>query len=158
MNQHPKNFTTPKQSERLLSLGIPKNSADFSIICTSELPCDWRKYSSNIEEGTEREWYVYRCFLDGKPYLEDEENWNKEKRFGFMLPCWSAGRLIEIYEMAYGKPFKRDINKPLIEDVIGQIDSAINYKPWIYRFFPHFDFSQLDENTLKTKFNILKDE
>ena len=68
------NFTTPEQSRRLLELGVPAGSADC----------------------------VFRRILSDGGYVE---YWDRDI-FDFIgdinddyLPCWSVGRLIEIYEI-----------------------------------------------------------
>lgn len=61
------NFTTIEQSNRLLELGFPKNSADLY----------YNKYGA-LEAIPE-----YRNFNEFCDYTD--------------TPCWSAGRLIEIY-------------------------------------------------------------
>lgn len=61
------NFTTIEQSKRLLELGLPKNSADLY----------YNKFGA-LEAIPE-----YRNFNEFCDYTD--------------TPCWSAGRLIEIY-------------------------------------------------------------
>ena len=66
-----KNFTTPEQSEQLLELGVPANSADcFYISTRSRIFVAWK----------------YGILSD--PVVERNKN--------TYLPCWSVGRLIEI--------------------------------------------------------------
>lgn len=69
MKQLQSNFTTPEQSKRLLELGAPANSAD----------CYYDQYQI-LNFRTELD-YGYDFF---------------ELNFRF-IPCWSVGRLIEIY-------------------------------------------------------------
>ena len=44
------------------------------------------------------------------------------------MPCWSVGRLIEVYEKCVGERFERHIDtatlllKPILEDVLSQIE------------------------------------
>ena len=64
------NFTTTEQSYRLLGLGVPAKSAD--------------------------------CYYDGRKILRVRgEAWMLESNFfneySYFTPCWSVGRLIEIY-------------------------------------------------------------
>lgn len=76
-------FTTPDQSNRLLELGVPADSANMK----------WRRIKKNSHGD--------------KPLVKCE--WNvalkhqTELVCGFMeyeyIPCWSVGRLIEIYNM-----------------------------------------------------------
>lgn len=66
------NFTTPEQSERLLELGVPANSAD----------CYYT---------------IHRDFIWVKSDV-DKIDWNaKVGSKNVYLPCWSVGRLIEIF-------------------------------------------------------------
>lgn len=66
------NFTTPEQSKRLLKLGVPADSADCSLLRI-------------ITDGG----YCVTWKVDARNFIgqicED------------YLPCWSVGRLIEIY-------------------------------------------------------------
>lgn len=63
------NYTTPEQSMRLLELGVPANSADCY-------------YDLFLELG-------FRCEKDYS-YNFFDENY-------MFIPCWSVGRLIEIF-------------------------------------------------------------
>lgn len=72
------NFTTPEQSKRLLELGVPADSADCFI------------YINSVGQDI--------GILDF-PYSEVEKE-------GF-CPCWSVGRLIEIYDMCFIYPKSR---------------------------------------------------
>ena len=69
-----KNFTTPAQSKRLLEFGVPADSADFY----------YDKDEVEIDEITHP--YIL-------PFNRKFSNYNDM----FYLPCWSVGRLIEIY-------------------------------------------------------------
>lgn len=62
------NFTTPEQSKRLLELGVPADSADCY-------------YSRTI-----------KCII-----VIDTEINKKEFFKGDIVPCWSVGRLMEIF-------------------------------------------------------------
>ena len=70
------NFTTPEQSKRLLELGIPADSADC---------------------------YLLRTHTKGDTFIVEvlhDELYSKKDKFTNLLeymPCWSVGRLIEIY-------------------------------------------------------------
>ena len=75
MKQLQNNFTTPEQSKRLLELGVPADSADC--------------YYENVARKEIRQ---------GKEKDNDFFTSNRTK----YLPCWSVGRLIEIYCIAKG--------------------------------------------------------
>ena len=137
-----KQFTNPKQSERLLELRIPKDTADFCMTCSSELPCDWREHRTMFEEGTTRPWFVFRSLLESRTYSQQEEIWNKNARVSRepILPSWSFGRLVEIYEKCTGKTYKHDRTKSLMEDIVDKIEWSINFA-----IFHRFRFSKLKE-------------
>ena len=67
------NFTTVEQSKRLLELGLPADSAD----------CRYENNWSHVETHKP----VYTKIMHGHPIHNDD------------MPCWSVGRLIEIFEI-----------------------------------------------------------
>ena len=70
------NFTTPEQSNRLLELGVPADSADCYLLRTR----------------TKGDTFIVEVLHD--------ELYSKKDKFTNVLeylPCWSVGRLIEIY-------------------------------------------------------------
>lgn len=75
MKQLQNNFTTPEQSKRLLELGVPADSADCCYSCYSD--------------GT----VLNKEAPDIIPfdYCREKEKWLND------IPCWSVGRLIEIF-------------------------------------------------------------
>lgn len=106
MSKLQNNFTTIKQSKRLLELGVPADSADCYI---------------NLRNN-----YPYGI-------LAEDESYSDYKFAGYMndskvLPCWSVGRLIEIYEICTQRKFNRRnqtddlVYLSLIEDVLMQIE------------------------------------
>ena len=68
------NFTTPEQSKRLLELGVPADSADC-YLTRFGIDEDWEVKVLN---------YIKYCELD----ISNQD---------YCKPCWSVGRLIEIY-------------------------------------------------------------
>ena len=109
MSKLQNNFTTPSQSKRLLELGVPKDSADC-FICTNPIGQD-------------------TGILDF-PYSEIEKE-------GF-LPCWSVGRLIEIYTECIDESKGSYIiihKKFVMDDVLYRITEDFDY----------LDFSKLEE-------------
>ena len=108
-----KNFTTPEQSKRLLELGVPADSAD----------CYLTRF------GIDEDWEVK--VLNNVKYSEISIG-NQE----YCLPCWSVGRLIEIYEICFGGYFNsRYFGHTLMEDVLLKIEEQID----------SIDFSKLEE-------------
>lgn len=68
------NFTTPEQSKRLLELGVPADSADCYFI-NGEVSRPFIRYSPI---------HLSRLFINNTIAY---------------TPCWSAGRLMEIYDI-----------------------------------------------------------
>jgi hypothetical protein len=86
------NFTTQEQSKRLLELGLPADSADCvaHIVDNSiDLHEDFfLKGDTRISVINQRHTYTKVTTL------KDNEAWLDEP-----YPCWSVGRLIEIYHI-----------------------------------------------------------
>ena len=115
------NFTTPEQSNRLLELGVPTDSADFFY-------CSLGKNTSNF--GNPKYCYKPYSILSTIDY------------YGIytIFPCWSVGRLIEIYHICDkpGFSFSFHVCFPnLISEMIYKIAEAKEHG-WI-------DFSKLEE-------------
>lgn len=112
------NFTTPEQSKRLLELGVPADSADCY-------------YSRMRHEEFENPSICYESYSNHAAFLP--------KTFIY-LPCWSVGRLVEIYgicrcydgdwDEVYGK-------ETLVETYVSAIEEAVLDKM--------FDFAKLEE-------------
>lgn len=77
MKKLQRNFTTPEQSKLLLELGVPENSAD----CYNTI-----KHIGKIPDGM-----TYKNVWQMSIWR------NKNGSHIEMYPCWSVGRLIEIY-------------------------------------------------------------
>lgn len=115
------NFTSPKQSKRLLDLGIPAWTADLYF----------------YEEG----------FINNDdepsgliPYDEVYEDNSKEATFSSYveLPCWSVGRLIEIYHICVSRGFCFNVCfQNLMNEVIYKLGEA-HRNGWL-------DFSKLED-------------
>ena len=80
-------YTTPEQSKRLLELGVPADSAD----CVLE-------NLDTAENGFSKEEYTRWIIEDRHVKSDIFSDRNKD----IFLPCWSVGRLIEIYVIARG--------------------------------------------------------
>ncbi len=110
------NFTTPEQSKRLLKLGVPADSADC---------------------------YLLRTHTKGDTFIVEvlhDELYSKKDKFTNMLeylPCWSAGRLMEIYDMC------------VMNSIGSWVDytTRINYVNYLVSCFEisDFDFSKLED-------------
>jgi len=116
------NFTTPEQSKRLLELGVPADSADCIYPCYKQ-------------EGEDDKQIMYGYINVKHPAGSCPKCY---------IPCWSAGRLIEIFAKCkmYGEENKMtplelyadEINGGLVEFLV---DCMYNYN--------NFDFSKLEE-------------
>ena len=99
------NFTIPEQSRRLLELGLPADSADcyyYSKLRQTELLIDGVNFN------------VYIDYMCTKHQAEVKD----------FLPCWSVGRLIEIYCILSGhKGFVMYSIEDLIEEIIYKINA-----------------------------------
>lgn len=103
------NFTTLKQSKRLLELGVPADSAD----CYISNEKIFVLHNCTFQENFNNDLDMARSHLINMPHY---------------LPCWSVGRLIEIYEICTQTKFNRKqqtdnlVYLSPIEDVLMQIE------------------------------------
>ena len=115
-------LTTPEQSKRLLELGVPEDSAN----------CYYR-FSTNLYGDT--------VMWDTPSVIAEYQHieWSHKLASGDMayIPCWSAGRLIEIFELCTGIKYLRQMDRPIVEDVKCRIEAYIYHRK--------FDFSKLEE-------------
>lgn len=97
------NFTTPEQSKRLLELGVPEWTADLRYrIC---------KVNDSIL---------------GNPYLTKGKKYTGS-HFNSSLPCWSVGRLIEIYHICVSRGFSFNVCFPnLMNEIMYKLAEANN--------------------------------
>ena len=120
MKKLQKNFTTHEQSKRLLELGVPADSADLLY----------------IQDAITIEDYIM-------VRNEDESICDFIENNICIKPCWSVGRLIEIFETCTSTKFERWSHRgairPLLEDCIEHIEFALNPDTII-----KMDFSKLD--------------
>ena len=86
MKQLQNDFTTPEESNRLLELGMPADSANlYHVIPTGYIGfCRDKKFSVIRDEIIK-----VSCTKYNQAYTEDD-----------IMPCWTAGRLVEIYVIA----------------------------------------------------------
>lgn len=112
------NFTTPEQSKRLLELGVPVDSADCVYDCA--LIGGEKYYSLGILED--------ELFSAYKRIWEDSCT--------DIIPCWSVGRLIEIYRILANCGCCIQYNDDIIETLIWDIKAGM---------FDEDDFSKLEE-------------
>ena len=111
------NFTTPEQSKRLLELGVPADSADCYNVIDSPV------YNKDEIRLRQNDYEISYSFFNNKHYS----------------PCWSVGRLIEIYELCFVMfdDYNYSPYTTLVERVIEYIEDAIKDN--------RLDFSKLEE-------------
>ena len=106
------NFTTTEQSKRLLELGVPADSADCYYDSWGQI--QWRQLND-----------LYHDFF---------------QKYNYYTPCWSVGRLIEIYLLC------AELKKPQMifikEDVL-MMDRMINELCYMAES-ERLDFSKLE--------------
>lgn len=108
MKELQNNFTTPEQSKKLLELGVPADSADMyykqysdAVVYVGEV--------GDVPQG--KTFYIHEPSLrhinpEGTWTWEDEERVDLSGKVDELrktdIPCWSFGRLVEIYIIARG--------------------------------------------------------
>lgn len=113
------NFTTPEQSKRLLELGVPANSADCYML-NNQMTHGW--------DMNDYELYVDDYSRYDPFYYGDDS----------ILPCWSVGRLMEIYKIVgeeAGQCISCSTNQSQVESLVQLYEENIEL----------LDFSKLDE-------------
>lgn len=127
MKQLQNNFTTPEQSKRLLEIGVPANSADCYL-----------QRCENEDDGI----VDYKPFIGKSPAIEGNLF---SYRYGYTIPCWSVGRLIEIldlclyYLVEYSGVYKKYIR---LNGYLPFISFLVMAFEWNIRVL---DFSKLEE-------------
>ena len=115
------NFTTPEQSKRLLELGVPADSAD----------CCLRRILT--DGGYCETWRVDVFNFIGQ--IHDD-----------YLPCWSVGRLMEIFEICDVQPAGTENNMCSIPSL-----KRMSYMEYMMKCFTKaieieiLDFSKLED-------------
>lgn len=98
-------YTSIEQSEKLIELGVPEDSAD----CYYEM--SYRPIRQLLPDDV--------LFSQLPQYMDDEDGDLD------IVPCWSAGRLIEIQEKCTGARLFRTLHPDLLGDIMGQIEYTI---------------------------------
>lgn len=118
MRKFENHFTSLEQSERLLQLGVPAESAD----------CFYRRHLHNKDEYFEGP-FVLPVEQTIVTYCgTDEDSYSTE----IYAPCWSVGRLIEIAELMVGSDTWQDYQQPsivkptLVERAVCTIEKLCN--------------------------------
>ena len=86
------NYTTPEQSQRLLELGLPVDSAD----------CILRHYNWADEDLKEENW-EYPAIINKGISPSEAMDMFLDDEYDMTMPCWSVGRLIEIFNIVTPK-------------------------------------------------------
>jgi hypothetical protein len=81
------NFTTIEQSKRLLELGVSADSADCAIFGYDD---NYEQYELRVIPFNKQFTTFNLCDIDGSPWK-------------LKMPCWSVGRLMEIYDICFPK-------------------------------------------------------
>lgn len=92
-------YTTPEQSMRLLELGIPANSADcyYDHFGYKNIrDCEFELASNFFDNSIQKYYYKY----DGA------------------IPCWSVGRLMEIWHMCKGWRWVYMTDRAIIDEIV----------------------------------------
>lgn len=111
-------YTTPEQSKRLLELGMPADSANYFFV--------------SFEQGELSQPHMLYGLLYSKRVPS-----GYEKNY---LPCWSVGRLMEIYDICrcYDGDWDEVCGKETyIETYVSAIEEAV--------LDDMFDFSKLED-------------
>lgn len=127
------NFTTLEQSKRLLELGVPANSADLLYHEGTRLNLERGMFLSTLE-GYEN---FDKAVIGFRKYLSDKDM--------KVVPCWSAGRLIEIIREC-ATDF--DVRKILIETLVFPATDNVDVLVRLMtadEFKNDLDFSKLEE-------------
>ena len=122
MKRLQKHLTTSEQSERLVKLGLPTNSADF----------------------------YYNCFMHLYPVPKEGYDKWVDGEDGF-TPCWSVGRLMEIIDICdtldtgeeypTTKQVKDKCKMSYVEYMVGTIENMAKLR--------EVDFSKLEEKNME---------
>lgn len=124
MKQLQNNFTTTEQSKRLLELGVPADSADFY-------------WTHEHKRGV-----LPRVENILTTFTEEQKNHYTYNVDDYIIPCWSAGRLIEIFELCTSSKFERTKTKcSVLEDILWQIEIYVTETSKGFSI----DFSKLEE-------------
>ena len=113
------NYTTPEQSERLLTYGVPANSADAY----------YDRDEVEIDEMAH-------------PYLLPSNRTFASYDQRFYIPCWSLAQLLYIYETCTGIQLDRRWThcKSWFDDIMSRIETCTMPSVLI-----NMDFSKLDD-------------
>ena len=113
MSKLQNDYTTPEQSKRLVELGVPIESANIIYYHTPDSLHD--------------------------PYLITENKHIENLKLGKGLPCWSVGRLMEIFAICFDPDF---IHFDTYADGINFLQQMMDK---FETYAENMDFSKLEE-------------
>lgn len=106
MKKFNRDYTTPEQSKRLLELGLQPNSANLY----------YTRFGSETFVTPPKLCYAKSYFYIVPDGFED-----------FYLPCWSVGRLMEIWKICHGWPWEYATDEALIDIIVSDFETCIKY-------------------------------
>lgn len=137
------NFTTPKQSKRLLELGVPADSADGIL-----------RHYAWADDILDEKYWESPMVVDSRSTISITELLDRviDDEYDKALPCWSVGRLMEIIDICV----TNEQSDPLTEEyptTIAIMDMLhISYVEFLVRSIAIakaaevIDYSKLDGN------------
>lgn len=126
------NYTTPEQSKRLLELGVPADSADC-VAYIVDKSIDLHEYF--FPKGDARISVINPIHTYTKvTTLENNEFWLDEP-----YPCWSVGRLMQIFAICFDPDF---IHFDTFADGINFLQQMMGK---FETYAKNMDFSKLEE-------------
>lgn len=132
MKAQKRQFTTIAQAQSLLHIGMPADSADC-----------FRANKPGGEDNPEDVIFILRggeTFSDRMSAIRESFPNISSKAF---IPCWSAGRLIDIWLQVCNEGF--EVYSPcLLPDVLVEVFAEYD-RDVFAEYGQHIDFSKLDE-------------
>lgn len=135
-------YTTPEQSKRLLELGVPADSANYCYYVKDKCaPIEI------IPPGNRDTQHTFSTFAKGYNDVFYPENpslfeWDNVD----VLPSWSVGRLIEIFDICYSGT---DVNEKWENhNALHKGQTYMNYIMYVFDYnymCGKLDFSKLEE-------------
>ena len=99
-------FTTPEQSKRLLELGVPADSANYVYVYYED---------ENSLRMILQQDITYAVYSESVKLLPNRKT----------APCWSAGRLMEIYGICMGVEGFFYCKGNFIDEAIRRIEGSV---------------------------------
>lgn len=126
MIQFQKGFTTIEQSKKLLELGLPADSADCY-------------YTNSIPHSEREDYYFLHILPHGSISTISSLSEIAKEEGGFVIPCWSVGRLIKIFKICVTNRYE------IFEELEMCIDETTVLTQAFKEYSEVIDFSKLEE-------------